>query len=374
MQKILQWILIKVIMGLIRVEGLIPRSAAFKKGIKPEYNHQSRTNIHRCSAAVLLINPRIFLFLVSCFSFLSVLPAQDFGRVGSLAAEIQRLDAVIQDIKADEAAKKSALNEKAQLLEMTGNIEEAARIWNEAAFVTSNNRDDEALLRSAVCFAAMGEYSQSDAALKTILLTGKNTETLKAARYLAAQIEVLRNGEKGFPVLLSFLNDAEYSSSKPGIYYLLWKVSGNESYKSTLIADFSESPEAQLARDDNSAVTQTITPMWLLFPGREQLLFSAPITEAPAAANTTVRTDGKNGENPSDESEMPVLIQVGLYSKKENAQAMIDRLKAKGFAGTISEKNVSGITYWQVTLPSGADANKTIMTLKDAGFESFPVF
>jgi hypothetical protein len=46
----------------IRVEGLMPRPLGRSKklevrknGFKPEYNHQSRTNKHRCSAAVFLI-------------------------------------------------------------------------------------------------------------------------------------------------------------------------------------------------------------------------------------------------------------------------------------------------------------------------------
>lgn len=308
------------------------------------------------------------LLVVHCLLLItsrSLLTAQTFGPAGSLAAELQRLDAIIQDAGGGDA-KKEALSTKAQLLEMSGDIEEAANIWYEAAFAEPNKRNDKALLRSAVCFAAMGEYSRADAALKTILLTGSDAANLRDARYLAAQTEVLRNGEKAFPLLISFLENPEYVLSKPGIYYLLWKLSGSEDYKAKLITDFPESPEAGLAREINTSITPAFTPMWLLFSGREQVVVSH---------NTVTNADVEPENSPSDSAdESPVLIQVGLFSKEENAQAMIDRLNAKGFNGTISRKTVSGTTYLQVTLPPGADSNQTIMRLKDAGFESFPVF
>jgi tetratricopeptide (TPR) repeat protein len=297
--------------------------------------------------------------------------AQPIGPAGTLASEIQRLDALIQDVNNDGVAKKDALSAKAQLFETMGNIEEAAKIWNEAVFAEANKRDDEALLRSAVCFTAMGEYSQADAALKIILLTGIDAVSLKDARYLAAQIEVLRDGEKAFPVLLSFLENPDYESSRAGIYYLLWMLSGDETYKAKLIADFPESMEAALAQDEDNAIVPTFTPMWLLFPGREQL-----VIPAPTLADTTddVPADTPNMDVSDSANQSPVLIQVGLYGRQENAAAMIDRLKEKGFTGTISQKTVSGTSYWQVTLPPEQDSNRTIMTLKDAGFESFPVF
>ncbi len=321
------------------------------------------------------IKPRNYSFYISLFLLLiahcSLLSAQSFGPVGSLASEIERLDALIQDPNIGSKAKGEALSAKAQLLEMSGNIEEAAQTWNEAAFAEAGKRDDKALLRSAACFAAMGEYSKADAALKIILLTGSDAAALKDARFLAAQTEVFRNGEISFPILLAFLDNPDYSSYKANIYYLLWHISGSENYKTRLIA---ESPEALLAENENAGIIPALTPMWLLFPGREQIVFSHPTvnlpTEAPASVNPNANTTV--GHNPEDVP--PVLIQVGLYSRHENAEAMVSRLRARGFTGTISQKTVSGTSYWQVSVPPGQNANQTIMILKDAGFESFPVF
>lgn len=317
-----------------------------------------------------LINRRnvSITFLFSLFSFLFA-PALS-AQTGTIASELQRLDALIKDTAAEVGVKKEALNTKARLLELTGNIEDAASVWNEAAFAEAAKRDDKALVKSAACFAAMGEYAQADTALKTILLTSNDAQSVKEARFLSAQIEVLRNGEKGLPVLLAFLENPDYASSQPQIYYLLWKISGSESHKAKLIADFPQSPEALLARDENASIVPLLTPMWVLFPGREQLAFSAPSAEASTENTVSAHVGIENEEKNTP----PILIQVGLYSKEENAVAMLGRLKSKGFTASISSKTVSGTTYWQVTIPPGTDANRTIMILKDAGFESFPVF
>ena len=53
---------------------------------------------------------------------------------------------------------------------------------------------------------------------------------------------------------------------------------------------------------------------------------------------------------------------------------MINRLQAAGFAAAVTRRTVNGTVYWVVYVPPGPDINQTIMQLKNAGFESFPVF
>jgi hypothetical protein len=67
-------------------------------------------------------------------------------------------------------------------------------------------------------------------------------------------------------------------------------------------------------------------------------------------------------------------LQTGLFSREENAHAAVARLAAKGFAAEAGRKTVNGVEYWAVSVAPGEDPNRTIMRLKDAGFESFPVF
>jgi hypothetical protein len=53
---------------------------------------------------------------------------------------------------------------------------------------------------------------------------------------------------------------------------------------------------------------------------------------------------------------------------------MAARLSAAGFSPAIVPRKVNDADYWAVTVPPEADSNRTILRLKEAGFESFPVF
>jgi cell division septation protein DedD len=68
------------------------------------------------------------------------------------------------------------------------------------------------------------------------------------------------------------------------------------------------------------------------------------------------------------------VLQTGLFSREENAQALVRRLNGAGFSAALGRRQVNGVEYWVVTVPAGTDTQQTIMRLKDAGFEAFPVF
>jgi hypothetical protein len=53
---------------------------------------------------------------------------------------------------------------------------------------------------------------------------------------------------------------------------------------------------------------------------------------------------------------------------------MAERLKAAGFTPLVSRRTVNGAEYWAVSVSAGSDMTAAIMRLKNAGFESFPVF
>jgi hypothetical protein len=52
----------------------------------------------------------------------------------------------------------------------------------------------------------------------------------------------------------------------------------------------------------------------------------------------------------------------------------MERLKSAGFTPALVRRPGESAEYWVVTVPAGQDINRTIAELKNAGFESFPVF
>ncbi|MDR2028472.1 MAG: SPOR domain-containing protein, partial [Treponema sp.] len=119
--------------------------------------------------------------------------------------------------------------------------------------------------------------------------------------------------------------------------------------------------------------------IWFLFPGRESLTLAPPAANGPAGAAACGRQPSSlpeaaasPGSGPGGDG--PRALQTGLFSREENAKAMAARLSAAGFSPAIVPRKVNDADYWAVTVPPEADSNRTILRLKEAGFESFPVF
>jgi cell division septation protein DedD len=68
------------------------------------------------------------------------------------------------------------------------------------------------------------------------------------------------------------------------------------------------------------------------------------------------------------------MLQTGLFSREENAAALAERLRRAGFSPMVSKKTINGSEHWAVGVIPGPDPSKTMLLLKDQGFESFPVY
>jgi tetratricopeptide (TPR) repeat protein len=335
------------------------------------------------------------MFLLAAGMGKSALSGQETSGPVLLAAEIQGIEKKLGDPTVPPAERRRALIQLARLFELSGNIEGAAQIWNEAAYTDPHNRDDDALLRSAACLIALGELDRAEVMVGTALRTGGDRRLILKARYLGAQIEVFRTGNPA--ALTALLSDGDYRDEKPGIYYTLWQSTGNQDYRARLIQEFPGSPEALIARDpDSVAVSIAPTAMWLLMPGGT---LPAPAAALPSNTGSSVAsgslpaagiitpgivaaggpgagTAGKTAPAPGTDRDgtAPVMLQTGLFSREENAQALADRLREAGFGVTITRRTVNGTGYWAVGVPPGPDHNRMILLLKDAGFEAFPVY
>ncbi|MDR3304381.1 MAG: SPOR domain-containing protein [Treponema sp.] len=276
--------------------------------------------------------------------------------------EIKQAEQIVQMPQASGADKHTALVKLARLFQLSGSIEKAAVAWTDAAFAEAGKRDDDALLESACCYIAIGEMEKADASIKTVLLTGRNSEAVFNARYLAAQLAAFKSGE--ITLLLNLTRDPEYAPCRPAMYYTLWKVSGDEQYRAKLLAEYPRSPEALIINDGQTTGALS-SAMWLLFPGND-----AP----PAQTQETHDTQVVQDEKPAPPVTMTgIVLQAGLFSLEENARDFVTRLRAAGFDPFLQERNVNGSVYWAVLVPAGADVNLTMRNLKQKGFDSFPI-
>jgi hypothetical protein len=229
----------------------------------------------------------------------------------------------------------------------------------------------------------MGEWTEAAAALKP-LLKGADSDAPGGkgpvplwAQYLDACFRAWTSGDVS--ALGALVERAEYAEMKSVIYYTLWKTlagtASAESWKTRLLAEFPHSPESRIAAAESGGAAQTSTAnvsgrpraLWLLLPGRNGFSF----TQSPSGSAALVPADGIS---PGGTPVPAKTLQTGLYSSEANARIQADRLIKAGFSPSLVRRPANNAEYWAVTVPAGQDVNRTIAELKNAGFESFPVF
>jgi len=337
---------------------------------------------------MVLIRPR--KGLIAAIFFL-VLGAYAFSQANSvsLASEITALEKKASNTKLSAAERKQSLEKMARLLELSGNISGAAEAWGKAALAVPRSTDLRAMLQGARCLAAIGEFDRAAAALKPVM--GASGTLQIQARLLEAWIEAFKTGQTNS--LNALLSNPDFAGYKPGIYYTIWRITVDSSVKSAiasrLLAEFPQSPEARIVRDD-PAVSAVPAALWLLSVFNHADLIASPPAPAeyvpvrqnppgqdkPAQASQSATASQSAAANQSaaENSGGPVLLQTGLFSREDNALLLAERLRKAGFNPVVSPKKVNGENYWIVGVTPGPDPNRTMLLLRDSGFESFPVF
>lgn len=173
--------------------------------------------------------------------------------------------------------------------------------------------------------------------------------------------------EESIALLKAYSTLSSMESQLPAVLFTLWYVNNDEQAAQQLKKKYPSSPEANVVSGNNSIMP---TPFWFFVPRKGNALANANDSKASSITSDTASSKVKE----SSKEEKIKRQQTGLFGKKENAQAMVDRLKAKGFAAYIEEeKRPSGNIYFIVVVDENAQGNMGLQ-LKTAGFDCYPIF
>ena len=287
--------------------------------------------------------------------FFLVLPigAQTASPSRLLAADLEKLEQESSKL----AGKQEALKTMARLQQLSGNREKALEAWTAASNADPSKPDYEALLEVSRLLISMGEYDRAEAEFRK--LSGLEDAVIDArAQLTMAQLEAFNLGDTS--KLQQLAADSLFVSLRGEIYYTLWKISGAESWKNKLTAEFPDSPEARISSAAGT-VKAAATPQWLLFQGFSSTeAYSAESLPSALQDNQTQQAGG-------------ILLQTGLFSREPNAKAFRERLEKAGFYSRLFRREINDNEYWAVMVDGGKDHNKTLQELKQAGFDAFPV-
>ena len=304
------------------------------------------------------VNRTLMKFFSGVFLLFAFFPL--FAQNVSLTGEISRLEKLSSSPGVE---RYNAFLSLARLQQLSGNPEAALKAYEGA--LAAFPGDGLLLLEQGRLLISLGEYEKASVAVAALLARDQDREIVIQGRYLFAQLEAFRSGNT--QILAALAKEADFAEYRSGIYYTLWKLTALSSWRTGLVAEFPQSPEAKIAAAA-AGVDSAPTPLWLLFPGRDSIQLSAP----PASTSAPVGSGGSDTLIETTVLQTSVL-QTGLFGREENAKALAERLKNAGFEPIVSRRQVNGNDHWAVLVSGGRDMNATIQRLKTAGFDSFPV-
>lgn len=353
-------------------------------------------------------------FVVFCSFFVNAF-AQEKGIVHSIVGYNSATESIDAEkaIKELQASLKTKLSDSdrlevtgflASLQERLGRFQDAQKNYSIAsnlsatvnASKTGKAIPDYNLLISAVRSAlSCGDTASADFILSTSFISCTDSKIIPFIKLYAAwswlcKAETEEETLQPVAVLQSLLQDPSASIVKPQCLLTLWYVTGSKEAATQLQKDYASSPEALLVEGSTEMMP---APFWYFVVSvhpdyvkstakkitTSNTVDSEPDTTKSVAKKTEPSTkvenvaETKNTEE-TDSSTKAVKQQLGFFSNKANAEDLVKRIKAAGFAPEIvEEKRPSGNTYYAVVVPEN-EAGNVGQNLKKAGFECYPVF
>lgn len=186
---------------------------------------------------------------------------ESVGTVYKLPEELEKLQQQVRDETLTGIGRKEAWLSLARLQVLSGDYGAAASSYTEAAFSVPANRDDEALLRAALCFLYIGDFEHASSNSKTVLLTCRDSSVIEQAQLIGAIVDAFRGEAGALQNLETMLHDPAREEQKPLLLFILYSLTGKEVYVGSLKEDYSASMEATIL--DNGDVSLKYSPLWL---------------------------------------------------------------------------------------------------------------
>jgi hypothetical protein len=346
----------------------------------------------------------------------AVSPAEYAAMLGEFSTSLPPSDALAlldQGIAgAASEYRKAFLVKAADLDLLLGLFGEAAERYEAAASSPAANKasssspaggtDALLILRAARCSIAAGDAEKAQALSADIIVTAEDPDLVAAARLVGAWALLMQDRPDDASALASTIAGAEKGSpAYPGAEkrrearFLIWlcaKTEGKAAAAAKLASEFPGSPEALIAAGSASAPP---LPHWYLGGLGAARTTAAPRGAPPqnaASASPTATSPAPSipasaptatSPAPSAPASAPATkskrLQIGYFSREDNAQALKAELSSKGFAAVI-ETHIRAVgagapaeKRWIVVVDGGKDPSATRQSLKDAGYESYVI-
>lgn len=274
---------------------------------------------------------------------------------------------------------KAPTSRRAEIAALAGSLAIIAGRCDDAALLFSmgaENRPD-LRLKAARCFLAAGDYPEAKRQLSLLPSEGLG-KSIEAGRQLALSWLYLLEGEaeKAFVQLKPLAGDGEAvgAAEKREALFLLWMIASTsaiEDFKVSTKGFDVKSIEARLQSQFEGSVEAAILSKGVAIkPGA--WLLAGLLAPGNALASERSLADTSQGQKAMEPEAFATKLQVGWFSRKENAQALTAKLAKAGFSVKTDEQvTQDGEPRWAVIVEAADDWSKTQAKLKDLGYESY---
>ncbi len=308
------------------------------------------------------------------------------------ASGVQELLALLEGFvpKVKEGPERRALLLRwASVLELSGRWEEAAARYEEAAFAAPGQRDTDSLLWAARAWLAAGETTQALTLLRVLGAASPEASVRTRSLILEGWARLIEGSAEEARAL-----GARAASSPPDRETLLaaltlqWAAAEGPARgeaAARIRKEFPGTPEADMVESGSvppashwllTPAAGGVRPPGAPAPGSPAVGPSpSPAGTAPAAASSPpAAPDPTPASARPPEPSRIASFQAGAFSEERNAAALVKELSEKGFAAVVERRERGGKSLWVVLVPAGSDSQATLLRLKDAGYEAYPVF
>lgn len=262
---------------------------------------------------------------------------------------------------------------------LAGRYDDAASLYSQGSTAAAGIHPD-LNLKAARCYLAAGNTAAAKTQLD--LVPGdEEGESWEPARRLALSWLYLFEGEpeKAFILSQPLVSEKGGQASRREALFLLWLAAGSPEFAEFKVSTKgldARSVETMLRTEFPGSMEQALTRKEVLAKPASWLLSAL---YSPSRAVTGV-TDGERSlakpelpKTQSAESESSsTQLQVGWFSRRENATTLTAKLVKLGFsAKTDEQKTKEGELRWAVIVDASGDWSKTQAKLKDLGYESY---
>lgn len=261
---------------------------------------------------------------------------------------------------------------------VAGRCEDAATLFSQGA----ESRPDLGI-KAIRCFLAAGKFGEAKKQLD--LMSGSSSaqgKSYEAQRQLSLSWLYLLDGEpeKAFLLLQPLAEAANPGAARREALFLLWMIASSPDFagfKASTQGFDAKSVEARLQAQFEGSIELGIIRKGVVMKPSSWLLtgiYASPdrsSTERSMAHPLTPQAAGSESSS-ADSASASAKLQVGWFSRKENAQALTAKLVKLGFAAKIDEQlSDDGQPRWAVTVDASGDWSKTQASLKNQGYESY---